>query len=95
MIVAKEVKNTMQQQKIEFTDKRHSNVCGIPGRRGRRDDDIAQKKSTPANHFPFLLGKGDDIGRFIALQIVAIDLTDAPVANDEDRDFSVRTSRDA
>lgn len=95
MIVAKEVKNAVQQQKIEFTDKGHSGLRGIPGRRRCRDHHITQKKYTPANHFPFLLGKGDDIGRFVALQIVAIDLPNAPVANDEDREFGVRTSRDA
>lgn len=95
MIVAEKVKNAVQQQKVKFTDKRHSGLRGIPGRRRRRDHHIAEQEPTPAEHLPFLLGKGDDIGRFVALQIVAIDLTNAPVADDQDREFGVRTSRDA
>lgn len=95
MIVAEEVKNAVQQQKIEFTGKGHSGLRGIPGRRRCRDHHITQKEHASADLLPFLLRKGDDIGRLVALQIVAIDLTNAPVANDEDREFGVRTSRDA
>ena len=95
MVVAKKVKNTVQQQKVKFTEKRHSGVRGIPGRGRRRDHHIAEEEPTPAENIAFLLGKGDDVGRFVALQIIAIDLTNAPVADDQDREFSVRTSRDA
>lgn len=95
MIVAEKVKNTVQQQKVKFTEKRHSGVRGIPGRGRRRDHHIAEQEPTLADRLPFLLGKGDDIGRFVALQIVAIDLTNAPVADDDNRQLGVRTSRDA
>lgn len=95
MVVAEEVKNAVQQQKVKFADKRYSGVRGIPGRCRRRDHHIAEEETAPADRLPFLLGKGDDISRFVALQIVAIDLTNTPVADDEDRQLSVRTSRDA
>lgn len=95
MIITEEVKNPVQQQKVKFADKGYSGVRGIPGRRRRRDHHIAEKEPFATDYFPFLLRKGDDIGRFVALQIVAINLTDASVANDEDRELGVRTSRDA
>lgn len=94
MVVAEEVKNAVQQQKVKFADERHSGVRGITGGCCRRDHDIAEKEPASTDCLPFLLGKGDNISRFIALQIVAIDLTNAPVPDDENRQLSVRTSRD-
>lgn len=95
MVIAEEMENAVQKQEGEFTNKRDLGFRCIAGRRLGRDHHIPEEKIFPPALLPFLLGKGDDIGRLIPLQILAIDLADTPIADDEDRQFGVRTSRDA
>jgi hypothetical protein len=95
MVIAKEMEDTVQQQKIEFAGQRETGFRRIAGRGLGRDHHIAEQESPPTDLLPFQLGKGDDIGRLVALQIFPVDLADAPVADDENRQLGVRTSRDA
>lgn len=95
MVIAEEMEDAVQQEKIEFAGQRETGFRCITGRSLGRDHYITEKVPFSADHLPFLLSKGDDIGRLVTLQIVAVNLADTPVTDDENRQFGVRTSRDA
>lgn len=95
MVIAEEMEDAVQQQEIELTRQGEAGFRGITRRGLGRDHHIAKEERCTADRLPFLLGEGDDIGRLVALQVVAVDLADAPVADDENRQLGVRTSRDA
>ena len=95
MVITEEMKDAVQQQEVEFAGQGKTCFRGIAGRGLGRDHYITEEKRFSADHLPFLLGKRDDIGRLIPLQVVPVDLADAPVADNENRQFGVRTSRDA
>ena len=95
MIIAKKMKDAVQQQEIEFAGQREAGFRRIAGRGSGRDHHIAEEKSFPTDLFAFLLGKRDNIGRLVPLQVVPVDLADPPVADNENRQLGVRTSRDA
>ena len=95
MVITKEMKDAVQQQEIEFAGQGKAGLRGVAGRGLGRDHHIAEEEPTGADLLPFLLGKGDDIGRLVPLQVVAVDLADTPVADDKNRQLGVRTSRDA
>lgn len=95
MVIAEEMKDAVQQQKIELTGQRQAGFRRIARRGLGRDHHIAEEERFSSDLFPFLLGKGDDVGRLVPLQVVPVDLADAPVADDENRQLGIRTSRDA
>ena len=95
MVIAEEMEDTVQQQEIEFTGQRQTGFRRIAGRGLSRDHHIAEKECFSSDLLPFLLGKGDDVSRLVPLQIFPVDLADEPITDDENRQFGVRTSRDA
>ena len=68
---------------------------GISGRRLGGDHHVAKQLGAEIPSLPLAHGKGDDVGRLVPLQVVAIDDPDFGIVNDQDRQFGLRTSRDA
>ena len=95
MVIAEKMEDAVQQQEIEFTGERETGFRRIAGRSLGRDHDIAEEERFSSDHLPLLLGKGDDISRLVPLQVVPVDLADEPVADNENRQLGVRTSRGA
>lgn len=94
MVVAKQMQDAMQQQKAEFLLKRNIRFSSVSSRCVDGDNDITQDIGTKVPSLPLLHGKGDDVGRPVALQIVSIDLPDAGVVNQQNGQLGLRTSRD-
>ena len=95
MIVTKQMENAVQQQKDQLMLVGDAGFGGIPRRRLGGNHHVAKQFGAEIPPFPLAHGKGDDVGRLIPLQVVAIDDPDFGIVNDQDRQFGLRTSRDA
>ncbi len=94
MIVAEQMQNTVQQQKYKLMLERHTRFGGIGSSALGGDHHIPQQQRLQATPLSLLHGKRDDIGRPVALQVIAVDLLNAVVINQQNRQFCVRKSRD-
>ena len=95
MIVTKQMKDTVQQQKSQFMLHRDGRFGSILGSALRRDHHVSKQHGRQPAPFTFLHGKGNNIGRPVALQILAIDLLNPGIIENQDRQFRLRKSRDA
>ncbi len=95
MIVAEQMENAVQQQKNQLAFEGDAGLGGIPGRCLGGDHHIAKQLGAKIPSLPLAHGEGDDVGRLVPLQIVAIDDADLGIVDDQDRQFRLRTSRDA
>lgn len=95
MIIAEQMENAMQQQKNQLMLKRDVRRRRILGGPFRRNHHIPEQQGLQPAAFPFLHGKGDDVGRSITLQIISIDVADPGVIKNQNRQLRFRKSRDA
>lgn len=95
MIIAKQMENAVQQQKDELMLVGNAGFGGVPRCRLGGNHHVAKQLGAEIPSLPLAHGKGDDVGRLVPLQVVAIDDPDFGIVNDQDRQFGLRTSRDA
>ncbi len=95
VVIAKQVKDTMQKQEIQFTFKRGLRLNGITRCRLGRDHHVAKQVWLNASPLTFLHRKGDDVGGAILAQVIAVNLLDPGIVNNQYREPSIRTSRGA
>ncbi len=74
--------------------KRDPGLVGIAGRTFSRDNHIAEQIGLDTGPLTFKHRKGNDVGRPVAPQVIAVDLLNPGVVEQNDRQFALRISRD-
>ena len=83
----------MQQEEIQLALERGLCLAGIASCSLRRDHHVAKQLRLYTAPLAFLHGKGDDVGRPVFPQVIAIDLLDSDIVDDQNRQQGVRTCR--
>jgi hypothetical protein len=89
------MQDTMEQQEIQFTFKRILRLTGITRGGFCRDNHITEQIGLDAAALTFLHGKRNNVGGSILVQVVAINLLDSSIINNQNRKMSLRTCRGA
>jgi hypothetical protein len=89
------MQDAMQQQKIEFMLDGYPGLGSIAGRSLHRDYYVAEQVSLHSGPLPFLHGEGNHVGRPVLAEPGVVQLANACIIDEQNREPRLRTSRDA
>jgi len=93
MIVAEQVKNSVNQEQVEFLVERDLVFTGLPGGCLHANHNVSEDRAIRENREPFPLGKGEHVGRVFSPQVPPVQGPDPSVAYEGNGELGFRKAK--